>query len=48
MMRLPKFSYLAPRTVGDAVSAGCLHAHAAAMRWMMRHVPVGTPVVISR
>ena len=36
------------RAVGDAVSAGCLHAHAAAMRWMMRHVPNGTPVVISR
>jgi L,D-transpeptidase-like protein len=35
-------------TVGDAVSAGCLHAHAAAMRWLVRHVPNGTPVVISR
>jgi L,D-transpeptidase catalytic domain len=35
-------------TVGDAVSAGCLHAHAAAMRWLMRHVPNGTPVVIAR
>jgi L,D-transpeptidase-like protein len=34
------------RTVGDPVSAGCLHAHAAAMRWMMRHVPVGAPVTI--
>lgn len=34
-------------TVGDAVSAGCLHAHAAAMRWLMRHVPNGTPVVIT-
>lgn len=35
-------------TVGDPVSAGCLHAHAAAMRWIMRHVPNGTPVVIAR
>jgi lipoprotein-anchoring transpeptidase ErfK/SrfK len=35
-------------TVGDAVSAGCLHAHAAAMRWMMRHVPSGAPVTIVR
>jgi lipoprotein-anchoring transpeptidase ErfK/SrfK len=35
-------------TVGDPVSAGCLHAHAAAMRWIMRHVPNGTPVVIVR
>jgi len=34
------------RTVGDAVSAGCLHAHAAAMRWMTRHVPNGAPVTI--
>jgi hypothetical protein len=34
------------RTVGDPVSAGCLHAHAAAMRWMMRHVPAGAPVTI--
>jgi hypothetical protein len=36
------------RTVGDAVSAGCLHARGAAMRWMMRHVPNGAPIVISR
>jgi lipoprotein-anchoring transpeptidase ErfK/SrfK len=36
------------RTVGDPVSAGCLHAHAAAMRWMMRHVPSGAPVTIVR
>jgi lipoprotein-anchoring transpeptidase ErfK/SrfK len=35
-------------TVGNAVSAGCLHAHAAAMRWMMRHVPSGAPVTIVR
>jgi lipoprotein-anchoring transpeptidase ErfK/SrfK len=35
-------------TVGDAVSAGCLHAHAVAMRWLVRHVPNGTPVVIAR
>jgi L,D-transpeptidase catalytic domain len=36
------------RTVGGAVSAGCLHARAAAMRWMMAHVPNGAPIVISR
>jgi hypothetical protein len=36
------------RTVGRAVSAGCLHVRAAGMRWMMRHVPNGAPVVISR
>jgi lipoprotein-anchoring transpeptidase ErfK/SrfK len=36
------------RTIGAAVSAGCLHAHAGAMRWLERHVPNGTPVVIAR
>ena len=48
MARMAVHGTDAERTVGDAVSAGCLHAHGAAMRWMMRHVPVGTPVVISR
>jgi hypothetical protein len=48
MARMAVHGTNAERTIGDAVSAGCLHAHAAAMRWMMRHVPVGTPVVISR
>jgi L,D-transpeptidase-like protein len=36
------------RTVGNAVSAGCLHARAPALRWLMRHVPNGTPVDIAR
>jgi len=35
------------RTVGDPISAGCLHARGAAMRWMMRHVPAGAPVTIA-
>ena len=35
------------QTVGDPVSAGCLHAHGAAMRWMMRQVPAGAPVTIA-
>ena len=48
MARMAVHGTNAEPTVGDAVSAGCLHAHAAAMRWLMRHVPVGTPVVISR
>jgi L,D-transpeptidase catalytic domain len=48
MARMAVHGTNSERTVGAAVSAGCLHAHAAAMRWMMRHVPVGTPVVISR
>ena len=34
-------------TVGAAASAGCLHARAGALRWLMQTVPVGTPVVIS-
>jgi hypothetical protein len=36
-----------PVTVGRAASAGCLHVRAAALRWLMRTVPVGTPVVIA-
>jgi hypothetical protein len=33
---------------GSAVSAGCLHATEAAVRYLMRTVPLGTPVLISR
>ena len=33
--------------LGSAVSAGCLHATAAAMRYLMRTVPLGTAVQIS-
>jgi hypothetical protein len=32
---------------GAAVSAGCLHATEADVRWLMRTVPLGTPVLIS-
>src|SRR5262249_10248390 len=32
---------------GAAVSAGCLHATEAEVRWLMRNVPLGTPVLIS-
>lgn len=32
---------------GSAVSAGCLHATAADVRYLMRAVPLGTPVQIS-
>jgi L,D-transpeptidase-like protein len=48
MARMAVHGTNAERSVGDAVSAGCLHARAAAMRWMMRHVPNGTPILISR
>src|SRR3954447_12403481 len=48
MARMAVHGTNAEGTVGDAVSAGCLHAHAAAMRWLVRHVPVGAPVVIVR
>jgi hypothetical protein len=32
---------------GAEVSAGCLHATEAQVRWLMRTVPLGTPVLIS-
>jgi L,D-transpeptidase catalytic domain len=32
---------------GAAVSAGCLHATEPEVRWLMRTVPLGTPVLIS-
>jgi lipoprotein-anchoring transpeptidase ErfK/SrfK len=48
MARMAVHGTDAERTVGGAVSAGCLHAHAAAMRWLVRHVPNGTPVTITR
>jgi hypothetical protein len=32
---------------GSAVSAGCLHMEEPDVRWLMRTVPLGTPVVIS-
>jgi L,D-transpeptidase catalytic domain len=32
---------------GAAVSAGCLHASEPEVRWLMRNVPLGTPVLIS-
>jgi hypothetical protein len=47
MARMAVHGTNAPGTVGRAASAGCLHARAAALRWLMRTVPVGTPVVIA-
>jgi lipoprotein-anchoring transpeptidase ErfK/SrfK len=32
--------------IGDAVSAGCLHASERSLRYLMAHVPLGTPVTI--
>jgi lipoprotein-anchoring transpeptidase ErfK/SrfK len=32
--------------IGAAVSAGCLHASERALRYLMAHVPLGTPVTI--
>ena len=32
--------------IGSAVSSGCLHAGEAALRWLLRRVPLGTQVVI--
>jgi len=35
-----------PSDFGQAVSAGCIHARDSDLRWLMRSVPLGTPVVI--
>ncbi len=32
--------------IGEAVSAGCLHAREADLRYLMEHVPLGTQIVI--
>jgi hypothetical protein len=37
---------LSPTDFGRAVSAGCLHARDTDLRYLMRIVPLGTPVVI--
>jgi hypothetical protein len=37
---------LSPSDFGQAVSAGCVHARDTDLRWLMREVPLGTPVVI--
>jgi L,D-transpeptidase catalytic domain len=37
---------LSPSDFGQAVSAGCVHAPDSDLRWLMRIVPLGTPVVI--
>ena len=37
---------LSPSDFGRAVSAGCVHAPDADLRWLMRVAPLGTPVVI--
>jgi hypothetical protein len=34
--------------IGAAVSAGCLHASERSLRYLMAHVPLGTPVTIRR
>jgi lipoprotein-anchoring transpeptidase ErfK/SrfK len=35
-----------PSDFGRGVSAGCVHARDSDLRWLMREVPLGTPVVI--
>jgi L,D-transpeptidase catalytic domain len=32
--------------IGSRLSAGCLHAREADLRWLMRRVPLGTPITI--
>jgi hypothetical protein len=36
----------APATVGREASLGCLRAHAADIRWLLRRLPLGAPVFI--
>jgi hypothetical protein len=48
MARMAIHGTSAPGTVGMAASAGCLRAHDRALRYLMRKVPLGTPVVIRR
>jgi len=48
MARMAVHGTNAPASVGRAASAGCLHARGRAMRWLMRAVPLGTPVEIAR
>ena len=47
----PNYSYMIAihggSGLGDAVSLGCLHMAEAALHYLMRAVPLGTPVVIS-
>jgi L,D-transpeptidase catalytic domain len=38
----------APATIGRALSTGCVHANDAALRYLMAHVPLGTPVTVRR
>jgi hypothetical protein len=47
MARMAVHGTNVPATIGAAASAGCLHAGAPALRWIMRTVPLGTPVVIA-
>jgi lipoprotein-anchoring transpeptidase ErfK/SrfK len=36
----------APETIGQAASLGCMRAATPDIRWLMRHIPLGTPVFI--
>jgi lipoprotein-anchoring transpeptidase ErfK/SrfK len=46
MARMAIHGTSAPGTIGFAASAGCLRAQDRALRYLMRKVPLGTPVVI--
>jgi lipoprotein-anchoring transpeptidase ErfK/SrfK len=36
-----------PGSIGQAVSHGCLRAQEADLRWLLRHIPLGSPVRIT-
>jgi hypothetical protein len=48
MARMAVHGTDAPASIGRAASAGCVHARAPALRWLMRKVPLGAPVTIVR
>ncbi len=34
-------------TIGEAISHGCVHVDLAQGRWLLNHIPIGTPTLIS-
>ena len=45
--RIAIHSYPITSTIGQSVSHGCMHVTDAEGQWLLTHVPVGTPVVVS-
>ena len=45
--RIAIHSYPITSTIGESVSHGCMHVTNAEGQWLLHHIPLGTPVVIS-